>query len=1003
MSAPVASRRRCVCWLRVATRLVVCLLAALVFAASADAETKPPVLISEPDSTRAVALESVTFTREPFSPTSPLLWVPDHRTRVMLFALNLTLAPGGDFSNVTADAEDGAHRRYDLKVEYAAPVPGQVWMTEIVVVLDEEMGDAGDVLVRVVNQGASSNRVRVGIGHVGDGLADDADSQPTPVPSYLIRGRVSADGAALAGATLALGGDGFALATSDADGNYSIYVPAVGNFALSASKAFYDFNSGSRALVNLSSPLDGIDFAATRQKRVVQGRVFDDMGRAMPKVSITLARDDGSASRTMTTDDAGSFAFTDVPAGFAYTVAPDGNNILAFTTQSINPLTDATTLVFNAARRTYTISGRVADSSGAGIAAVTVALNDSDAGATTDADGKYAFAGVTAGYDYTVAVSKADYVFAPQTVALAQLDGDRRANFGATIHVVFGGRVIDKDGSGVYGIRVSASGAETDATTTGTDGSYSIAVSQFGDYALKPSKEQDYYAFAPAVANLNTQSGSRNADFNATLNLSASPSYVLEFDGLPKSVDYSMPIISGSHIDYNLFWTDEVVFGHFFWEFWAMPGENAGGTYMISDGYGGAHALLFGFSNFGAREPNRYQLLGNIWNGHELTYFASDQGPAPHEWAHFSVGWDGKYIVTYFDGVPVGKTVFVGPRITPGGIQGCGRMLVGGSDHSNFIGRIAQLRGYEDNNPREDAHATYASFAPQTVFDVDGQMLTYYFRPSENIADLSLYGYLGRQHPGLVRSTANGVMYPCNGCPLPQFVVDPTAPDFAHPERAGQVTAPVATPSGVPNGALVFDSFSRRNSTYILGGAGGLGSTEGGTAGARAWRTNEDPARPQPFGILNGIGVLLANSTSVAWVSPAQGTTDLDVRIDRRAGAWGSGHDTGLSFRVADAADYFFAYSTEAADTSQTLNVGYYQAGQRTDLATNVSMPAGWTTLRAVTNAAGVVRVYADNTLLYSTTINLLSDSDGAGLYNNGAGLGLTNRWDNFTIFKAQP
>jgi hypothetical protein len=247
-------------------------------------------------------------------------------------------------------------------------------------------------------------------------------------------------------------------------------------------------------------------------------------------------------------------------------------------------------------------------------------------------------------------------------------------------------------------------------------------------------------------------------------------------------------------------------------------------------------------------------------------------------------------------------------------------------------------------------------------------------------------------------------MYPCNGCPLPQFVVDPTAPDFAHPDRAVQVAAPVATPDAVPNGALVFDSFSRRNSTYILGGAGGLGSTEGGTAGARAWHTNEDPARPQPFGILNGIGVLLADATSVAWVSPAQGMTDLDVRVDRHAGFWGSGHDTGLSFRVADAADYFFAYSTEGADSSQTLNVGYYQAGRRTDLATNVSMPAaGWTTLRAVTNAAGFVRIYADNTLLYSTTINLLSDLDGAGLYSNGAGLGLTNRWDNFTVFKAQP
>jgi len=30
-------------------------------------------------------------------------------------------------------------------------------------------------------------------------------------------------------------------------------------------------------------------------------------------------------------------------------------------------------------------------------------------------------------------------------------------------------------------------------------------------------------------------------------------------------------------------------------EFWAVPGSsNAAATYMLSDGYGGAHALLFG-------------------------------------------------------------------------------------------------------------------------------------------------------------------------------------------------------------------------------------------------------------------------------------------------------------------------------------------------------------------------------------------------------------------------
>ena len=83
--------------------------------------------------------------------------------------------------------------------------------------------------------------------------------------------------------------------------------------------------------------------------------------------------------------------------------------------------------------------------------------------------------------------------------------------------------------------------------------------------------------------------------------------------------------------------------------------------------------------------------------------------------------------------------------------------------------------------------------------------------------------------------------------------------------------------------------------------------------------------------------------------------------------------------------------------------VGHYVGGVRTVLASGVSAPAGWTTLRVVTTGAGAVLVYADGTLVYSTSSSLLANSDGMGLYNNGPGLGLTNRWDNFLVLVAQP
>jgi uncharacterized protein (DUF1800 family) len=147
------------------------------------AVTSAPVLLTDPASTRAIALESVSLMREPFSPTRSLPFGTDNRTHIMLFAMNTGLMAGEGVNAVTADAEDSAHNLYPLKVVLAAPVPGYEWMTEVVVRLDDKMGDLGDVLVRISIHGMASNRVRVAIGHVGGGPADDAGSAPQPAPS----------------------------------------------------------------------------------------------------------------------------------------------------------------------------------------------------------------------------------------------------------------------------------------------------------------------------------------------------------------------------------------------------------------------------------------------------------------------------------------------------------------------------------------------------------------------------------------------------------------------------------------------------------------------------------------------------------------------------------------------------------------------------------------------------------------------------------------------------
>ena len=143
----------------------------------AGAQATRPTLISHADSTRAISFESVTRQREPFTTTAQLKFGPDAATRIMLFAMNLQFQPG---ETLTADAEDATHTIHQLTVEHVGTVPDQPWATSIVVRLPENLPQTGDVLVRIRYRGLDSNRVRVGIGHVGGGPPDDTGAVPTP-------------------------------------------------------------------------------------------------------------------------------------------------------------------------------------------------------------------------------------------------------------------------------------------------------------------------------------------------------------------------------------------------------------------------------------------------------------------------------------------------------------------------------------------------------------------------------------------------------------------------------------------------------------------------------------------------------------------------------------------------------------------------------------------------------------------------------------------------------
>jgi hypothetical protein len=123
-----------------------------------------PVLLTEADSERAVALDSVSWLRDPLSVMSPNnYFAQDGHTRTMLFAMNLDLAAGEDYSAISCTAEDAEHRIYFLPVEYIGRVPEVDWLRQVVVRLPDELAGRGDVWVTIRIHNLDSNRAIVKI------------------------------------------------------------------------------------------------------------------------------------------------------------------------------------------------------------------------------------------------------------------------------------------------------------------------------------------------------------------------------------------------------------------------------------------------------------------------------------------------------------------------------------------------------------------------------------------------------------------------------------------------------------------------------------------------------------------------------------------------------------------------------------------------------------------------------------------------------------------------
>jgi hypothetical protein len=127
--------------------IILAIFCVMLFAPGKAQLANAPVLLTKTNSTRGIAVESTGLTAEPFGASASIPLSVDNRTRVMLFASNLTLFTRESAANVTASAEG--------RQSHSVPTGGRVrrqcsesfGVMSVIVRLNDNLGDVGDVLV----------------------------------------------------------------------------------------------------------------------------------------------------------------------------------------------------------------------------------------------------------------------------------------------------------------------------------------------------------------------------------------------------------------------------------------------------------------------------------------------------------------------------------------------------------------------------------------------------------------------------------------------------------------------------------------------------------------------------------------------------------------------------------------------------------------------------------------------------------------------------------------
>lgn len=228
------------------------------------------------------------------------------------------------------------------------------------------------------------------------------------------------------------------------------------------------------AQANAPSPSNGLELPS------ISGLVVDNTGNPLPDVAVELT---GTETRTVQTDAFGNFHFVNLTDSGNYNVQPQLPGYL-FTERSMTfvNLNGENSAMFTGFPGTYSVSGRVVDPSGVGIADAVVNLDGARSdSAVTDANGDYVFPNLPADGAYTVTPTGLG-VFNPPNAVLSALAGNvTGVNFtqyqNAPEFASIVGRTVTADGDAISRVFVSVVNSEGQIIQTAIS-------SPFGYYLL---------------------------------------------------------------------------------------------------------------------------------------------------------------------------------------------------------------------------------------------------------------------------------------------------------------------------------------------------------------------------------------------------------------------------------------------------------------------------------------------------------------------------------------